>query len=376
MTFQLLPWVLASLLGIAAWTDGDTTDDPYRWLEDTTGGTRRWTGSRRTTPRPTVKNLASSPIFSRSPQGADPRRASSTPTGAFPTSSRMGKYLLQFLARQAAPAWPVAAHPHRSAGSSQGHAGVGPRAHRRRRAGQGRRRKTGSGTRPIVSSPTIAVCLVKLSRGGADAAVVREFEVDKRAFVKNGFFMPEAKSEVNWRDANSCLRRHRLRPGLDDEVGDIPPVAKLWKRGTPLTERGRRLRGPGRGHGRGRPPRPDARLRARHHHPHADVLHLRDVPPPRREAGQDRQARRRPGLLPPRVAAPPAPHRLEARSAGRRRIRPAHCWPSTWRRSSRGTAASTSCSSRPSGSRWRASARRGTSSSSTSWTTSGAGSRS
>ena len=37
MTFQLLPWVLASLLGIAAWTDGDTTDDPYRWLEEVLG---------------------------------------------------------------------------------------------------------------------------------------------------------------------------------------------------------------------------------------------------------------------------------------------------------------------------------------------------
>ena len=75
----------------------------------------------------------------------------------------------------------------------------------------------------------------------------------------------------------------------------------------------RRLRGRGQGHERRRPPRPDARLRARHRHPHADVLHLRDVPPPRRQARQDRQARRRHGLVPPRVAAVAAPHRLDRR---------------------------------------------------------------
>src|SRR5262249_26376244 len=43
-------------------------------------------------------------------------------------------------------------------------------------------------------------CLISLSRGGADASVVREFDVKDKAFVKGGFELPEAKSRVAWRD--------------------------------------------------------------------------------------------------------------------------------------------------------------------------------
>ena len=60
-------------------------------------------------------------------------------------------------------------------------------------------------------------------------------------------------------------------------------------------------------------PRPHARLRARLRHPQADLLDLRDLPPPRRQAHQDREARRRPGRPAPRVAAAPAALRLDGR---------------------------------------------------------------
>ena len=43
--------------------------------------------------------------------------------------------------------------------------------------------------------PEYKRCLVALSRGGADASVVREFDLESLAFVKDGFFLPEAKSE-------------------------------------------------------------------------------------------------------------------------------------------------------------------------------------
>ena len=36
-------------------------------------------------------------------------------------------------------------------------------------------------------------CLLSLSRGGADASVVREFDIAKKAFVSDGFVLPEAK---------------------------------------------------------------------------------------------------------------------------------------------------------------------------------------
>ena len=37
MTCQLLPWVLASLLGAGSWSAGDEPDDPYQWLEEVSG---------------------------------------------------------------------------------------------------------------------------------------------------------------------------------------------------------------------------------------------------------------------------------------------------------------------------------------------------
>ena len=49
--------------------------------------------------------------------------------------------------------------------------------------------------------PAYRRCLIALSRGGADASVVREFDLETKTFVEGGFVVPEAKSEVNWRDA-------------------------------------------------------------------------------------------------------------------------------------------------------------------------------
>ena len=46
-------------------------------------------------------------------------------------------------------------------------------------------------------------CLVSLSRGGADAVEVREFDAVSKTFIKNGFFLPEAKSEVAWKDRDT-----------------------------------------------------------------------------------------------------------------------------------------------------------------------------
>ena len=45
--------------------------------------------------------------------------------------------------------------------------------------------------------------MVNLSRGGGDAVVVREFDGKKKTFVEGGFSLPEAKSDIGWRDENS-----------------------------------------------------------------------------------------------------------------------------------------------------------------------------
>ncbi len=78
-------------------------------------------------------------------------------------------------------------------------------------------------------------CAVNLSRGGADAVVVREYDAAMRRFVDGGFHLPEAKGGVSWLDENT------LYVGTDFGEGSLttsgyPRMAKLWRRGTPLRE--------------------------------------------------------------------------------------------------------------------------------------------
>ncbi len=88
-----------------------------------------------------------------------------------------------------------------------------------------------------VLEPTYDRCLVQLSRGGADAVAVREFDLVRKEFVAGGFSLPEAKTEVAWKD------RDHLYVGTDFGAGSMttsgyPRVVKLWKRGTGLAEAG------------------------------------------------------------------------------------------------------------------------------------------
>ena len=77
--------------------------------------------------------------------------------------------------------------------------------------------------------------LVNLSRGGGDAVVVREFDPVAKEFVADGFVLPEAKSDVSWRDRDSLYVGTDFGPGSLTDSG-YPRIAKLWKRGTPLSE--------------------------------------------------------------------------------------------------------------------------------------------
>lgn len=81
--------------------------------------------------------------------------------------------------------------------------------------------------------PLYTRCLVVLSRGGGDASIVREFDTDQKAFVKDGFVLPEAKSRVAWKDENTIYVDTDFGPGSLTESG-YPRLAKEWKRGTPL----------------------------------------------------------------------------------------------------------------------------------------------
>jgi prolyl oligopeptidase len=78
-------------------------------------------------------------------------------------------------------------------------------------------------------------CLVSLSRGGADASVHREFDLENRVFLKDGFFLPEAKSQVDWVDENTLFVGTNFGEGSLTTSG-YPRITKLWKRGTPLAQ--------------------------------------------------------------------------------------------------------------------------------------------
>lgn len=83
--------------------------------------------------------------------------------------------------------------------------------------------------------PSYDRCLISLSRGGADATVVREFDPKTKQFVSGGFTLPEAKSRVGWKDVDTLFVATDFGPGSLTNSG-YPRVVKEWKRGTPLTD--------------------------------------------------------------------------------------------------------------------------------------------
>ncbi len=83
--------------------------------------------------------------------------------------------------------------------------------------------------------PEYRLCLVSLSRGGADAKVIREFDSVAKTFVERGFQLSEAKSDATWIDANTLYVGTDFGPGSMTASG-YPRVIKRWKRGTPLAQ--------------------------------------------------------------------------------------------------------------------------------------------
>ena len=79
------------------------------------------------------------------------------------------------------------------------------------------------------------LALVQLSRGGADASVVRELDVDGHRFAEDGFGLPEAKTDVGWIDADRIYVGTDFGPGSLTTSG-YPRVVKEWRRGTPLSD--------------------------------------------------------------------------------------------------------------------------------------------
>jgi len=87
-----------------------------------------------------------------------------------------------------------------------------------------------------VLRPEQSLALISLSRGGADAKVVREFDMTAKRFLDEaggGYYLPEAKSQIRWIDADTVYVGTDFGPDSLTDSG-YPRIAKRWKRGTPL----------------------------------------------------------------------------------------------------------------------------------------------
>ncbi|MGC1547894.1 MAG: prolyl oligopeptidase family serine peptidase [Rhodanobacter sp.] len=203
----------------------NSSDDPYLWLEDIHGAkSMDWVKAQNAI---TEKQYTSSPEFVQTRNrilevlDSDAR---------IPDVSRMGDYLYNF--------WRDKAHPR----------GIW------RRTTLAEYRKTeptwdllldidalnkAENKRWVFKGvqcmkPAYNRCLVSLSPDGGDAVEVREFDIPSKSFVKDGFGLPIAKSQVGWIDQDHIYVSTDFGPGSMTD-SSYPRIVKEWKRGTPLS---------------------------------------------------------------------------------------------------------------------------------------------
>jgi prolyl oligopeptidase len=80
-------------------------------------------------------------------------------------------------------------------------------------------------------SPGEVRCLLRLSRGGGDAAVIREYDLKAKKLADDGFALAEAKSHAGYLDDDMVM----FATAKDGETkSGYARIVKLWRRGTPL----------------------------------------------------------------------------------------------------------------------------------------------
>ncbi len=84
-------------------------------------------------------------------------------------------------------------------------------------------------------SPDLKRCIVKLSPGGGDTVVLREFDPAAKRFVNEGFALGEAKAEAVYIDADTIMFSTDFGPGTLTQSG-YPRMIKLWRRGEKLRD--------------------------------------------------------------------------------------------------------------------------------------------
>lgn len=71
--------------------------------------------------------------------------------------------------------------------------------------------------------------MLRLSRGGSDAVVLREFDLGTKSIIDDGFYLPEAKGGVAWLDRDTLLLFSALGEGMATTSGYSRTV-RLWHR--------------------------------------------------------------------------------------------------------------------------------------------------
>ena len=80
-------------------------------------------------------------------------------------------------------------------------------------------------------SPGETRCLIRLSRGGGDAVVIREYDLKAKKLAADGFALPEAKSDATYLNDNIVL----FSTAKDGATASgYARIVKQWTRGTPI----------------------------------------------------------------------------------------------------------------------------------------------
>ena len=84
-------------------------------------------------------------------------------------------------------------------------------------------------------APNYEKCLMRLSMGGKDAVVTREFDLVSKTFVENGFNTSESKQSSGWINENQIMIATDFGEGSMNESGYARQV-KIWTRGENLED--------------------------------------------------------------------------------------------------------------------------------------------
>jgi prolyl oligopeptidase len=80
-------------------------------------------------------------------------------------------------------------------------------------------------------SPNETRCLIRLSRGGGDAVVIREYDLKAKKLASDGFALPEAKADATYLNDDTVLFSTAADGATSSGYANS---VKQWQRGTPI----------------------------------------------------------------------------------------------------------------------------------------------